>query len=109
MENTVEVFSHDPSLVQLDGNLVSGEWSEEDWDGNEVKEGEVFPGWNNSRSSTFSEIIFLDIEQVACGEHGSTHKAEFEDVLRVVHSLNNGIVLLPVVILHFYLINNFYK
>ena len=45
MENTVKVFSHYPSLVPLNDELIPSQWSEKDWDGADVKESEVFPGW----------------------------------------------------------------
>jgi len=37
MEHSEKVFTHKLSLVPLDDYLISGQWSEEEWDSGELK------------------------------------------------------------------------
>lgn len=100
MVEGVEVLAHDQSLSPLDGDLLLGEWSQKDWDDDCIDDGPVLPGWEDSRSSNIGEVTLLDVEHVESGEEGSEEGGGSENSLRVVHSIDDGLVLLPLVIIH---------
>jgi len=97
---SVQVLAHDQSLSPLLSNLLLGERSQKDWDDNGVAESPVLPGWEDSRSSNIGEVTLLDVEHVETGEEGSEEGRGSEHSLRVVHSIDDGLVLLPLVIIH---------
>jgi hypothetical protein len=97
---SVEVLAHDQSLSPLLSNLLLGERFQKDWDDNGVAESPVLPGWEDSRSSNIGEVTLLDVEHVESCEEGSEEGRSSEHSLRVVHSIDDGLVLLPLVIIH---------
>ena len=96
----VKVLAHDQSLSPLDGLLLLGKWGEQNWNDDQVAESPELPGWEDSRSSDVSEETLLDVEHVECCEEGSEEGGGGEQTLRVVHSVDDSLVLFPIVVIH---------
>ena len=101
MEEGVEPLAHDLALSPLDGDLVLGEGSQKNEESDGVADGPVGPDLGDACLHGAGEIVLLNIEQVASGvsegKQGRVHK----DALAVVKAVNNSLVLLPFVCLHF--------
>lgn len=100
MVKGVEVLAHDQSLSPLLSDLLLGEGSQEDWDDDGVAESPVLPGWEDSRPGNIGEVTLLDVQHVESGEEGGEESSGGENSLRVVHPIDDGLVLLPLVIIH---------
>lgn len=100
MEESVQVLAHDHSLSPLDGHLLLGQWSEEHEDDDGVDDSPVSDGHWNSCSGSRGEVVVSDEGRVgndreSCGDGGAS-----ETSLRVIHPVNNSLVLLPLVVIH---------
>ena len=103
----IKEFTLCHSPVPLDLNFLLGQWSKQHWDCYGVKDCPVFQGWCNSCSANLGLIIFLNVKEVAHSEWSCGHSAIDRNLLYIVHSLCNSVVLLPLVIIHiFYFIFN---
>ena len=100
MVEGVEPLTHDQSLPPLDGHLLLGQWSEEDWWHDEVHQGPVLDGWSDSGSAGLSEEALLDVEHVESNKEGSSNGGALDDLFSVVHSVNYCFVYLPSVFFH---------
>lgn len=96
----VEVLAHDQSLSPLLGDLLLGQWSQENWDRDEVDNSPPLEGWQDSRSSNVGEVTLLDVEHVEAGEESSKKGSREENSLRVIHSIDDSLVFHPLVVIH---------
>jgi hypothetical protein len=96
----VEVLAHDHSLSPLLLDLALLERFEEHGDDHDVSDGIELHGGKDSSSCNISEVVVSDEDHVCSGEHTAKQGGSGEYSLGVVHSLDDCLVLLPLVGVH---------
>ena len=102
MVEGVEILAHDKSLSPLLQDLSVGQWLQKECDDDDVEDGVVSPGLKNTSSSDVGEVVVSDEDQVSGCVSDGCDGGGGEDSLGVVHAVHDGLVLLPLVIIHIY-------
>ena len=100
VESGVEVLAHDLSLVPLSGDLVGSERFEHNESNDNVGDSPVHPGGSDTGSDDGGLVAELNVEEVSSGEHTGEEGGGGENALSVVHSIDDSLVLLPLVLIH---------
>ena len=103
MEKRVEPFTHSESLSPLDLNLILGKGSQQHKQCKGVEYGPVGPNAGNASAHFINKILLLDKEHVCSSVAKGKNGGALKDSFAVVESVNNSLVLLPLVCLHFLL------
>ena len=106
MVQSVQVLAHDQSLSPLLDDLFSGKWSKKEANHHGVEENPVSSGCEESSSSFVGEIVVSNENNIGGCSECSCQGGSEEALLRVVHSVHNSFVFLPVVVFHTYLLIN---
>ena len=109
MEQGIEPFSHDLAFLPLDPDLFLGERSREHEDRESTEAPCKQPVLNNSKHAYFRdsafrflcEVVAVDEHEVDDGSDRGVAEGELHDALGVVEAVDNGLVLLPLVPVHF--------
>ena len=101
MEERVEPLAHDLALSPLNLDLLLGEGSQKNEEADSVADGPVGPHLGDASLHLAGEVVLINIEQVGCGVEASEEGRGSQDTLAVVQAINNSLVLLPLVGLHF--------
>lgn len=104
MIERVEPLAHDLSLSPLDCDLVLGEGSEENEQADGVDSGPVGPDLGDAGSHQVGEVVLIDVQHAYGGGARSEESSAAQDSFRVVESIYNSLVLLPLVCLHLIII-----
>ena len=103
MESGVKEFTHNETFTGLGFDLISSEGLEHDEGVKGDKSSRVEPDGKNSSShlvNTVVFIVFLQVKHVHGGQRRAGEKGDFCDSLGVIHSVDDSLVLLPVVVIH---------
>ena len=103
MVEGVKILAHDESLSPLLSNLFLGKWSEENTDDDSVDDEPPLEGWEQFSSAGVSKVSFSNVEKICSSVETSKERCSEKTSLRVIHSINNGLVFLPLVIIHLFL------
>ena len=101
MVGGVEPLAHDESLSELHVQLIGSEGLEHDEGVEGHKASGVHPDGEDSASHDVGAVVFLQVQHVGCGEDRAEEEADLSDTLGVVASVDDSLVLLPVVVIHF--------
>lgn len=102
MEERVEPLAHEHAFAQLHLDLILVEWLEQHEANHAIESSRVQPAWKKSLAHDGSKIALLDVEHVGQSEDSACKVSGLNDTLRVIKSVNNGSVLLPVVVIHLF-------
>ena len=100
MESGVKEFTHNETFTGLGFDLISSEGLEHDEGVKGDKSSSVHPDGKNSSSHLVNTVVFLQVKHVHGGQRRAEEKADFCDSLGVIHSVDDSLVLLPVVVIH---------
>ena len=100
MEHRVEPLAHNDTLLHLHLDLVSAKGLQHNESNGSVEGGGVEPAGEESLTHNRGEVALLDVEHVGGGEEGAGTVAELNGALRVVQSVDNCSVFLPIVVIH---------
>lgn len=100
----VEPLAHELSLSPLNCDLVLGEGSEENEQADGVDAGPVGPDLGDAGSHQVGEVVLIDVQHAYGGGAQGEQSSAAKDSLRVVESIHNSLVLLPLVCLHLIII-----
>ena len=67
MEERVEPLAHVLALSPLDSDLILGQRSKQNEEGNSIAEGPVGPDLGDTGFHLVSKVVLSNIEQVGCG------------------------------------------
>ena len=101
MIKSVKPFAHVPSLAKLTASLVLSQWELEDSNCASVDDEPPFPGWQNVAPGSGREVAISHVQQVRKGEANSSETGGLWESLTVIHPIDDGLILLPIVIIHF--------
>ena len=104
MEERVEPLAHDHSLPELNLDLLLVKWPEKHEANCTVESSSVQPDWKKSLAHDGGEVALLDVEHVGQGEDEGSEISGLTEALSVVKPVDNGSVLLPVVVIHVFLL-----
>ena len=100
MVERVEPLAHGDALVDLDLDLLGTERLEHHEGDGGVEGGGVQPAGEQTLAHHRSEVALLDVEHVSGSEEGAETVSALNGALGVVESVDNGLVELPVVVIH---------
>ena len=96
-----EPLAHRPSLLPLNADLISVERLQQDEGNDGVEAGNVAPDGEDASAHGGGEVTLLDIEKVGGGVGSSKEGGGLEGALSVVKAIDDSLVLLPRVLIHF--------
>ena len=100
MVDRVKPLAHDHALADLLLDLVSSQRLDQHEANKAIEGSGIEPAWKQSLSHDRGEVALLNVEHVSCGESGAGTISGLNDALSVVESVNDGLVQLPVVVIH---------
>ena len=100
MVDGVEPFAHVPSLSKLRLDLLGAERFDKHAADDSIKASGIDPARSYSLSHQWSEISLLDIQRIGQSKEEAEAPGSLADLLSVIESVDNSLVLLPIVVIH---------
>ena len=100
MEESVEPLAHVDSLSKLSPSLVGCEWVLEHSNGAHVDDGPPLPGRQDVGPHSRCKVVVSHEYHVHSSEGKREEGRRLKHSLRVVHPVDDGLVLLPLVVIH---------
>ena len=100
MVDRVEPLAHVPALSELDPDFIGAERLEQHSTDDEVESCCISPARKKSLAHNWCKVALFDVEHVGGRVDGAGKDSCLKYTLRVVKSIYNRPVLLPVVVIH---------
>ena len=100
MESRVEPFTHDETFLQLHIDLRLLQRRKQDESDECVKADNFTPDGHESRLHCVGEVVLADELHVGPSVEASREEGGFPETLSVVETVNDSVVLLPLVGVH---------
>ena len=100
MVDRVEPLAHVDAFLDLLFDLILTEGLQEQEADCSVEGSCVQPAWKKSLAHDRGEVALLDVKHVCGGEESAGTVSGLNHALRVVESVDNSLVDLPIVVIH---------
>ena len=100
MVDGVEPFAHHPAFFHLDSDLLGAERLEQHASDSNIKCSGVQPDGKKSPAHDRCKVALFDVEHVGSCEGCSDEVCGFAETLSVVKSIDDSLILLPIVVIH---------
>eukprot|EP00354_Favella_ehrenbergii_P010807 CAMPEP_0170468702 /NCGR_PEP_ID=MMETSP0123-20130129/11782_1 /TAXON_ID=182087 /ORGANISM="Favella ehrenbergii, Strain Fehren 1" /LENGTH=106 /DNA_ID=CAMNT_0010735335 /DNA_START=434 /DNA_END=754 /DNA_ORIENTATION=- len=100
MVDGVEPLAHADAFPNLHLDLLGAQRLQQDERNRGIESGRVHPRHKKSLAHDGGEVALLDVEQVGQGEESAEAPSGLAGSLRVVESIDDGLVKLPIVVVH---------